>query len=170
MRYIWLALALLVSLALTATSEVNIDYSHNVKGTGTVITDYQMGAKQGTEASGKVRGTGDVMDKYLFQARNSSGNVTIQNEFVMSKRPANADTGRLVLDSYPQMPDIPDFRLTGAAWAGNIRLPVPGSSKLRSISFSGPDESDFMAMGNTTNMTTPSASEINASQIFGGSQ
>lgn len=166
--HIWLALAFLVSFALTAASEVNIDYSHNVKGTGTVMTDYQMGDKQGTEASGKVRGTGDVMDKYLFQASNSSANVTIENEFVMFKKPANTD--RLTIDSFPQMSDIPDFRLTGAAWAGNISLPVPGSDRLRSMQTEGLEELDFMAVGNTTNVTSPSAPEINESLIFGGGQ
>lgn len=166
--HIWLALAFLVSFALTATSEVNIDYSHNVKGTGTVMTDYQMGDKQGTEASGKVRGTGDVMDKYLFQASNSSANVTIENEFVMFKKPANTD--RLTIDSFPQMSDIPDFRLTGAVWAGNISLPVPGSDRLRSMQTAGLEELDFMAVGNTTNVTSPSAPEINESLIFGGGQ
>jgi hypothetical protein len=59
-----------------ASSNVDIDYSHNVVGTGTVFTDFKMGSMENTEATGRVRGTGEVMNKYLFQS-NASENVTI---------------------------------------------------------------------------------------------
>jgi hypothetical protein len=125
MRSVWLTLALLVVFAVNSNSEVNIDYIHNIKGTGTIMTDYQMGAETGTEASGRVRGTGDVMDKYLFSASNSSGNVTIEDEFVMSKSPQTNES--LPIPAiYPQMPDPLDFRLTGAAWADRIELNTSG--------------------------------------------
>ncbi len=128
---IWLALSLLVSCALIASSEVDIDYSHNIKGTGTIMTDYQMGAKQNTEASGRVRGTGDVMNKYLFSMGNSSENVTIEDEFMLTKS-KSADPEMPVVTIYPQRPDTSSFMLVGTAWAGKIRLSVPDS-----INYSG---------------------------------
>jgi hypothetical protein len=128
MRYVWLILALLVVFAVNSNSEVNIDYSHNIKGTGTVMTDYQMGAETGTEAIGRVRGTGDVTDKYLFSATNSSGNVTVEDEFVMSKMAqANESLPIPAFPAiYPQMPDPPGFILTGASWADRIELNASG--------------------------------------------
>jgi hypothetical protein len=124
MRYIWLTLALLVVFAVSSCSEVNIDYSHNIKGTGTVMTDYHMGTgdhETGTEATGRVLGTGDITDRYLFSASNTTGNVTVEDEFVMSeKMPVNESTP--IPTIYPQLPDPPRFRLTGAAWADRIEL------------------------------------------------
>jgi hypothetical protein len=128
MRYVWLILVLLVVFAVNSNSEVNIDYSHNIKGTGTIMTDYQMGAEKGTEATGRVRGTGDVMDKYLFSASNSSGNVTVEDEFVMSKMAqANESLPIPAFPAiYPQLSDPIDFILTGAAWADRIELNTSG--------------------------------------------
>ncbi len=173
-RPIWLALALLISCIVITSSEVAIDYSHNVKGTGTIITDYQMGDKKSTEASGKVRGTGDVMDKYLFQKSNDSGNITIEDEFVMSKRkPAAA--GRPVIASYPQIQSVPDFKFTGAVWADKIRLPIPGGPSSSGISNgtslpSDLRESNFTEELNAVNLTVSRVPEINASQIFSMNQ
>ncbi|MFB3763696.1 MAG: hypothetical protein ACE14P_00440 [Methanotrichaceae archaeon] len=127
MKYlpILLAVALFFSFASFASSEVSIDYSHNVRGTGTIVTDYRIGSedKQNTEVSGKVRGTGDMLNKYLFQSSNSTRNVTIEDEFVMSKiRTANIT--RPMLASYPQIPNAPNIVFTGTAWAEKVILPI----------------------------------------------
>lgn len=127
MRYpsILLALALLVSIAIIAFSEVSIDYSHNIKGSGTIVTDYRIGDQQNTEVSGKVRGTGDMMNKYLFESNNNTGNVTFEDEFVMSRR-SPTNTSRPTLASYPQIPNpnAPNIVFTGTAWAEKITLPI----------------------------------------------
>ncbi|MGA9097858.1 MAG: hypothetical protein WB392_02890 [Methanotrichaceae archaeon] len=126
---ILLTLALLVSFEIIAFSEVSIDYSHNIKGTGTILTDYRIGSgdEQNTETSGKVRGTGDMMNKYLFQADNNSANVTIEDEFVMSKRNLT-NISKPTLASYPQIPNAPNVVFTGTAWAEKITLPISISS------------------------------------------
>lgn len=117
---VWLALAIIATCAFTAPSEVDIDYSHSVVGTGTLITDYHMGAEQNSEASGRVRGTGNVMNKYLFLSGNDSQNVTIEDQFVLS---GEAAAEQLTLDSIPSGPKEPDrFRLTGAAWAERLEV------------------------------------------------
>lgn len=123
-----LAMILLASLAITASSEVSIDYSHNVKGSGTIVTDYHIGSgdKQNTEASGSVRGTGDMLNKYMFQGGNNSENATIEDEFMMSRRnPIN--NSRPMVASYPQIPSssAPNFVFTGTAWAEKVTLPIP---------------------------------------------
>ena len=111
--------ALLVADALTASSNMDIDYSHNVEGTGTVITDYKMGSSQSTEAVGKVRGTGEVMNKYLFKSNNSE-NITIEDKFFFSRAP---ETREVSINDYPQMTNMPgSFRLLGTPWAGMINL------------------------------------------------
>ncbi len=121
---VWLALAIIATCAFTfifiASSEVDIDYSHSVVGTGTLITDYHMGAEQNSEASGRVRGTGNVMNKYLFLSGNDSRNMTIEDEFVLS---GEAASRQLTLDDLPTSPQEPDrFRLTGAAWAERLEV------------------------------------------------
>lgn len=110
---------LLVAGVLTASSNMDIDYSHNVEGIGTVITDYKMVSSQNTEAFGKVRGTGEVMNRYLFQSNNSE-NVTIEDQLFFSRAPA---THEISINDYPQMKNAPgSFRLLGTAWAGMINL------------------------------------------------
>jgi hypothetical protein len=120
------SLALLISAMLmataggyVATSNVDIDYSHNVVGTGTVITDYRMGSPDSTEATGKVRGTGEVMNKYIFQS-NSSENITIDDQFFFIKiKPIY----ELAIRDYPQMTKSPgSLRMIGTTWAENIDL------------------------------------------------
>jgi hypothetical protein len=107
------------ALLVIASSNMDIDYSHNVEGTGTVITDYKMGSSQSTEAVGKVRGTGEVMNKYLFQSNNSE-NVTIEDQFFFSRAP---ETRGISINDYPQMTNMPgSLRLLGTAWAGMINL------------------------------------------------
>jgi hypothetical protein len=104
---------LVMAGALTASSEMDIDYSHNIVGTGTVMTDYRMGSSQTTEAMGRVRGTGEVMNKYLFQSANDSKNVTIEDQFLLSTLPAARE---ITLADYPQMTRRPgSFRLLGTA-------------------------------------------------------
>jgi hypothetical protein len=119
---VWLALAIIATCALIfiATSEVDIDYSHSVVGTGTLITDYHMGAEKNSEASGKVRGTGNVMNKYLFLSGNDSRNMTIEDQFVLS---GEAASRQLTLGDLPTGTEEPDrFRLTGAAWADRLEV------------------------------------------------
>ncbi|NMB86025.1 MAG: hypothetical protein GYA29_07245 [Methanothrix sp.] len=111
--------AMLVVCALTASSNMDIDYSHNVEGTGTVITDYKMGSSQSTEAVGKVRGTGEVMNRYIFQSNNSE-NVTIEDQFFFSQAP---EAREISINDYPQMTNVTGgFRLLGTVWAGMINL------------------------------------------------
>ncbi len=119
---VWLIMALIMECALVALSEVDIDYSHTVVGTGTLITDYRMGAggEQGSEALGKVRGTGNVMNKYVFLSENHSQNVTIEDQFALSSKSAGRN---LSLDNYPPMPVEPErFLLTGTSWAENLMI------------------------------------------------
>jgi hypothetical protein len=120
------SLALLIPALLVATaggylttSNVDIDYSHNVVGTGTVITDYKMGSTESTEAMGKVRGTGEVMNKYVFQS-NSSENVTINDQFLFTEiKPRYV----LAIRDYPQMTKSPGrLRMIGTTWAENIEI------------------------------------------------
>ncbi len=128
----WLALALIVisafalafaftfTLAFTATSEMDIDYSHSVVGTGTLITDYHMGDKESSEASGKVRGTGNVMNKYLFLSGNDSQNVTVEDEFAFTN---NGNASLPTMDRIPaRQPETDRFRLTGAPWADKLEV------------------------------------------------
>jgi hypothetical protein len=83
------------------------------------MTDFKMGSPENTEAKGLVRGTGDVMNKYVFQS-NDSKNVTILDQFLFTKI-TKAD--EITISDYPQMAMSPDrFRLLGTAWAGKINL------------------------------------------------
>jgi hypothetical protein len=117
---ILLALMIIVGGTLVGCSVVDIDYSHNVAGTGTVITDYRMGHNQNTEASGRVRGTGLVSDKYLFASSNDSENVTLEDQFVFSKAQVPE---RISLSDYPQSKERPEkFRLVGMAWAEGLNI------------------------------------------------
>jgi len=105
-----------------ALSNVDIDYSHSVVGTGTVMTDFKMGSPENTEAVGEVHGTGDVMDKYTFQSNNSE-NITISDQFLFTKVPIAHE---VTIRDYPQMKRSPgDLRLQGTVWAGNINLSLP---------------------------------------------
>lgn len=102
-----------------ALSNVDIDYSHSVVGTGTVMTDFKMGSPENTVAIGEVHGTGDVMDKYTFQSNNSE-NITITDQFLFTKVPIAHE---VTIRDYPQMNKSPgNFRLMGTIWAGKINL------------------------------------------------
>jgi len=113
------ALLLSVITIMAGSSSVDIDYSHNVEGIGTVITDYKMGSSESTEAVGKVRGTGEVMTRYTYQSNNSE-NITIEDQFSLTALPSARD---ISISDYPQMSKAPgSFRMLGTAWAGNISL------------------------------------------------
>ncbi len=124
MALLALALAFACIIYNNASSEVDIDYSHLVVGTGTLITDYRMEDEKSSEASGKVRGTGNVMNKYLFLSGNDSQNVTIEDMFTLSGviSAANESIG-LNFSSFPPGPIEPNkFRLTGSAWAERLTI------------------------------------------------
>jgi len=103
----------------TMASNVDIDYIHNVAGTGTVMTDFEMGSQDSTKAVGVVHGTGEVMNKYLFFSNNSE-NVTILDQFLFTKAKAS-NSSETSINSYPKMERKPgSFRLLGTAWSGRI--------------------------------------------------
>jgi hypothetical protein len=118
--------ALLMTISAPAySSNVDIDYVHNIEGTGTVITDYKMGSDESTVAVGKVRGTGEVTNKYLYQSNNTE-NVTIEDQFHLS---GVQESHPITIGDYPQMTRIPgSFRLLGTAWAGRINITGLNSS------------------------------------------
>ena len=108
-----------------ALSNVDIDYSHSVVGTGTVMTDFKMGSLENTKAVGEVHGTGDVMDKYTFQSNNSE-NIIIKDQFLFTKvSVVHEVTNR----DYPQMKlSSGNLRLQGTSWAGKINLSLMGKA------------------------------------------
>lgn len=154
------ALAFAFTFALTATSEMDIDYSHSVVGTGTLITDYHMGGdKENSEASGKVRGTGNVMNKYLFLSGNDSQNVTIEDEFVFSDR-GNASLP--TMDGLPaRLPEADRFRLTGAAWAEKLEVMSAVNTSVNasnsSLSNSSRSNSSQLSLGQLQSTSFPIA-------------
>ena len=102
-----------------ASSNLDIDYSHNVVGSGTIMTDFKMGSPESTLTTGKVRGTGEVMNKYLFQSNNSE-NVTIEDQFLFSK---TVETHKMSIRDYPMMTKSHGrFRMIGTTWARNVDL------------------------------------------------
>ncbi len=110
-----------------ASSNVDIDYSHNVAGTGTVFTDFKMGSRESTEAIGRVRGTGEITNKYFFQS-NASENVTIEDQFLLTSPPPTNETS---IGDYPQMAENPgNLRMLGTSWADKINInPGNGSNQ-----------------------------------------
>jgi hypothetical protein len=120
---------ILASLCLSAAcSKIDIDYSHDVVGTGTVMTDYRMGDHQTSEAFGVVRGTGEVIDKYFFSNNNSS-EIRVEDQFVLTKTAEKA----VAMSVRPQLPPWPkgngSYRLIGESWAKNIKIVSPRSSQ-----------------------------------------
>ena len=114
-----------------ASSNLDIDYSHNVVGTGTIITDFKMGSPESTLTTGKVRGTGEVMNKYLFQSNNSE-NVTIEDQFLFSK---TVEAHKTAIRDYPMMTKSPGrFRMLGTIWARNVDLSRLPETLNRSVS------------------------------------
>ena len=98
------------------SSNVDIDYSHNVVGTGTVMTDFKMGSPESTKAIGEVHGTGDVMDKYTFQSNNSE-NITIEDQFLFTKVSVVHEVTNSRLSS-DEVEDSGNLRLQGTMLGG----------------------------------------------------
>jgi hypothetical protein len=114
-----------------ASSNLDIDYSHNVVGTGTIMTDFKMGSPENTLTTGKVRGTGEVMNKYLFQSNNSE-NVTIEDQFLFSK---TVEAKEIAIRDYPMMTKSPGrFRMLGTTWAGKIDISRPSEASNQTVS------------------------------------
>jgi hypothetical protein len=124
---------ILASLFLSAAcSKIDIDYSHDVVGTGTIMTDYRMGDQQTSEAIGVVRGTGDVTDKYFFYTNNNSSEIIVKDQFVLTKTAEKA----VAMSVQPHLPSWPrgngSYRLIGESWAKNIKIVSPRSSQTNS--------------------------------------
>jgi hypothetical protein len=118
-----LSVACVFLIAVAVASDLNIDYSHTVKGSGTVVTDYRMGDEESSEATGSVRGTGDVSDEYAL-SMNGSSLLTVENNFVLTKNPEPELPEPA--KSYPSWPESPvEFRLTGTKWAEAVELSGP---------------------------------------------
>jgi len=114
-----LALTMLMAGAYAASAGMDIDYSHNVVGSGTVMTDFKMGSDESTLAAGRVRGSGEVVNKYVFFSNNSE-NVSIEDQFLFTKTPAFHE---ITVRDYPQMNKSPgSYRLLGTIWASRINL------------------------------------------------
>jgi hypothetical protein len=121
-----LVLTLQMAGAQAASTNMDIDYSHNVVGTGTVMTDFKMGSDESTLATGRIRGSGEVMNKYLFSSNNSE-NVSIEDQFLFTKAPIAHE---ITMRDYPQMAIIPgSFRLLGTNWAAKINLTPQNDSE-----------------------------------------
>lgn len=113
------ALGMIMAGAYTSFAEVDIDYSHNLVGKGTVMTDFKMGSEDNTLARGRVRGSGEVTNRYSFIS-NSSKNVSIEDQFIFQEMPLRQEMPR---QEYPQMAGMPKrLRLVGTAWAAKINL------------------------------------------------
>lgn len=113
------ALYVIMTAAYSSHAEVDIDYSHNLMGTGTVMSDFKMGSKDDTLAAGRVRGSGEVMNRYAFLI-NDSKNVSIEDQFIFHKMPEAAE---IDLPAYPPMTEAPmSLRLLGTSWAARINL------------------------------------------------
>ncbi|MDQ1262321.1 MAG: hypothetical protein QG575_1502 [Euryarchaeota archaeon] len=105
---------------------MDIDYSHNVVGTGTVMTDFKMGSDESTQATGRIRGSGEVINKYVFFSNNSE-NVSIEDQFLFTKAPIAHE---ITIRDYPRMTMIPgSFRLLGTNWAEKIKLTQQNDSE-----------------------------------------
>ncbi len=114
-----LAMTMVMAGAYAVSTNMDIDYCHNVIGTGTVMTDFKMGTTDSMQATGRVRGSGEVMNKYVFVSNNSE-NVSIEDQFLFTKAPVAHE---IALHDYSQMTRIPgSFRLLGATWAAKINL------------------------------------------------
>lgn len=122
------ALILICLFASTAYAKVDIDYSHNVAGNGTVITDYIVGDQETSVASGAIRGTGNVINSYSFSTNNSS-ELRIEDRFVLTKTTEKATTMSAV-PIFPPWPGKPgSFKLIGISWAESVEIGSFNSSQ-----------------------------------------
>jgi len=113
------ALIFLILLINIVSSETDINYTHSIAGTGTVITDYTIGSQQNSEAFGKVRATGEMMNRYIFSSSNDSRNITVNDEFIFSKTKPEVSP----LAAFPLRPIIPGwFRVVGPSWAEKLQV------------------------------------------------
>jgi hypothetical protein len=144
------ALILVSIFAPTAYANVDVDYSHNVAGNGTVITDYRMGDQESSVASGAIRGTGNVFNSYSFSTNNSS-DFRIEDRFVLTKTTEKAVT-MSVVPSFPPWPGKPgSFKLIGKSWAENIEIGSLYSSQNHNSSHTGPVGSSGSEEGKSNN-------------------
>jgi hypothetical protein len=125
---------ILVSLFTSgAHAKVDIDYSHNVAGNGTIITDYKMGDQETSVASGAIRGSGNVINSYSFSTNNSS-DMRVEDRFVLTKT-NEKETTMSVAPRLPPWPGKPGrFKLTGKNWAENIEIGLLGGPRNNNIS------------------------------------
>jgi hypothetical protein len=106
---------------------MDIEYNHDVVGTGSIMTDYKIGDKQSSEASGAIHVTGDVLNNLYFSLNNST-NLIITDRFVFTNTTPKAVT-MSVSSSYPPWPgNLSRFRLIGRSWADKIELEPPRRS------------------------------------------
>jgi hypothetical protein len=124
-----------------ACSKVDIDYSHDVAGTGTVMTDYRMGDRQTSEAFGAVRGTGDVIDNYFFSTNNSS-EIKVEDRFVLTKTAERA----VAMSIKPIFPPWPgehgSYKLFGKIWAKNIKIESTSNPKSMKVAAPAQNKKD----------------------------
>jgi hypothetical protein len=110
--------AVFIPFLWAASAEVDLDYSHAIKGSGTLVTDFRMGSQLNAEVSGKVRGTGQMVNKYVFLTGNNS-NVTVRDEFQLTEPKPLLPS----LANYPKMPEDPlKFKLVGMEWAERLEV------------------------------------------------
>jgi hypothetical protein len=116
-----------------AWAKIDIDYTHDIIGTGTIMTDYRMGDHRTSEAFGAVRGTGDIVDNYYFSTNNSS-EIKVQDRFVLTKTDGKAVTKSIK----PTLPPWPgqhgSYKLLGRRWAKNIEIESNSGPKSKDIS------------------------------------
>ncbi|VVB64097.1 Uncharacterised protein [uncultured archaeon] len=144
------ALILVSMFASTACANVDVDYSHNVAGNGTVITDYMMGDQETSVATGAIRGTGNVFNSYSFSTNNSS-DFRIEDRFVLTKTTERAVT-MSVVPSFPPWPGKPgSFKLIGKSWAENIEIGPHNSSQNHNSPHAGSLESSGSEEGISNN-------------------
>jgi hypothetical protein len=102
-------------------SSTDIEYNHDVAGTGTVMTDYIIGDEQGSEASGAIHVTGDVINSFSFSSNNST-NLIERDRFVFTKTTSKAVTMAVAPRFPPWTGNLSSYRLIGRSWADKIEL------------------------------------------------
>jgi hypothetical protein len=104
-----------------ACSKMDIEYNHDVVGTGSIMTDYKIGDKQSSEVSGAIHVTGNVLNSFSFSSNNST-NLIETDRFVFTNTTQKAVT----MSVSPRLPPWPGnfsrFRLIGKSWADKIEL------------------------------------------------
>jgi len=164
----WFLALLLVAHG--SCSDVFVDYSHSVMGTGTVLSDYKMGGVKSSEASGSLRGTGDLINKQVFST-NGTSLFTVEDKFLLAQR-----TGGNVKDevNYPPWPKVqPTFRLAGPKWARGIDIkayPLPEPAEpsgvlINALSFASLGKGGEFEINGVTQLASASTSVSNTSSM-----